>query len=251
MKISNNKKLKSTIPIFLNEAIMLNDNLKNQSLVNIEEKMKISKPLAEKTKKIINDWNHDPEQQTRAGDAFIGDIYSGLQFNSLSTNDNEYANQNLRIISGLYGILKPNDGIYPYRLEFEYKLAPKPIKNLYDFWGNKLSKQISDNLTILNLTSAEYEKAIIPYLKNSIVISPVFKTYNKEKRNFVSVAVHSKIARGNMAAWVIKNRIKEPANLRNFSELGYIYDSKNSTDNRPVFLTKNFKGIGLSIRKNK
>ena len=183
-----------------------------------------------------------------AGEAFLGDIYSGLQFNTFTKSDREYAYEHLRIVSGLYGLLGPNDGIYPYRLELEYKIAPRPYKTLYEFWGDKLALSIKDKL-ILNLTSKEYEKAIIPYVKTATIISPIFKTYSPLKKDFVSVAVHSKIARGNMASWVIKNKIEDPSDLDKYSNLGYIIDKKGSTPSSPLYITKNFEGIGLSIRK--
>ena len=248
MKSSSTSKKNLSTPIFINEARKLSGNLKTLSISDIGKSMKISKTLAEKTKQIIANWTDEKESQTMAGEAFLGDIYSGLQFNTFTKSNREYAYEHLRIVSGLYGLLRLNDGIYPYRLELEYKLAPRPYKTLYEFWGDKLALSIKDKL-ILNLTSKEYEKAIIPYVKDATIISPIFKTYSQVKKDFFSVAVHSKIARGNMAAWVIKNKIEDPSDLDKYSNLGYIIDKKRSTPSSPLYITKNFEGIGLSIRK--
>ncbi len=249
MKKEVNSSLKLDEPIFLNKAVELNNYLRSLSLKNIQDSMKLSDGLAKNTQQLINQWSIKTNEQTAAGIAFVGDIYSGLQFNKMNSIDKSYARQNLRIVSALYGLLRPSDGIYPYRLEMEYKLAPPSSNNLYSYWGDKLADSIKDSKIILNLTSQEYGKVIFPYLKDMEIISPVFKTFNEKKKQYTSVAVHSKIARGDLASWVIKNQIKDPKKLFQYNNLGYFIDKKNSTLLCPIFLNKNFSGIGLSIRK--
>jgi uncharacterized protein len=250
MRQTYHNKFELSEPEFLSEAQELNDYLKSLDISELIQKMKISKELALKTKFIIDNWSTDKTKLSPSIESFIGDIYSGLSFQTWSQEDILYSKTNLRIISGLYGILRPLDGIYPYRLEMAYKLTPKPYKNLYDFWSSKLADSVSSSKIILNMLSEEYSKAIIPNLKTQQIISPVFKTYSGPKKDYVNVAVHSKIARGNLTAWTIKNKINNPQDLKHYDGLGYFYDSEKSTLLRPIFKTNNFKGLGLSIRKN-
>ncbi len=243
--------LELTRPIFIEEATELNQHLRKVEKEVIEAKMKISSKLADGVMLQINQWSDMPQFQTAATDAFVGDIYSGLQFNTMTIADKKVAQDRLRIISGLYGILRPLDGVSTYRLEMAYNLAPKPYSNLYDFWGDKLAKQLDKEQETINLTSLEYGKAIIPYLDKNIIISPVFLTKNPNNGKYVNVAVHSKIARGAMASWLIRNKIEKSNDLINFDRLGYRYDDKESSFNIPVFKTDSFGGLGLSIRLKK
>ena len=247
----NNGSNKSSLskPVLINQAIELNAYLRNLSLDQIAQKMKVSKILSEKIYTQINEWTTKPEKQSAAAESFKGDIYSGLQFGSYNKKDIIYANQKLRIISGLYGILKPLDGIFPYRLEMAYKLAPPSFKSLYDYWGNNLAQELNPDETILNLTSVEYGKSVIPYIEKNLIFSPIFLTLNKDSGKFVSVAVHSKIARGSLATWAIKNQISSPDKLKNYNLLGYQFDPTLSSQYSPVFKATDFTGLGLSIRK--
>jgi len=245
------KSLKLTRPTFIEEATALNQHLRKVEKEIIETKMKISSKLADEVILQINQWSSTPRFQTAAADAFVGDIYSGLQFNTMSDTDRGVAQNKLRIISGLYGILRPLDGVSPYRLEMAYDLAPKPFSNLYTFWGDKLAKQLDKNQETINLTSIEYGKSIIPFLNKNNIISPIFLTKNPKNGQYVNVAVHSKIARGAIASWLIRNNIENSKDVIEFNGLGYSYNEHKSTRNIPVFTTEAFGGIGLSIRQKK
>jgi len=248
---SPDKSLELTTPIYINEATTLNQYLREVEKDVLQAKMKISSKLADEVMLQINQWSNEYRSQTAAADAFVGDIYSGLQFNTMSDSDKKVAQERLRIISGLYGILKPLDGVSSYRLEMAYKLAPKPYSNLYTFWGDKLAEQLDKKRETINLTSLEYGKAIIPYLAENNIISPIFLTKNQNNGKYVNVAVHSKIARGAMASWLIRNKIENSKDIINFDGLGYSYDKDDSSYNIPVFKTDSFGGLGLSIRLKK
>lgn len=252
--IHSSKTMKTTLPKgmdlskpeLLSAAKNIAEYLKTLSPKDIKEIMKISESLAVEVKKTINNW--DSPNKGAAMFSFRGDVYSGLQVNSFGRQDIEYANEHLRILSGLYGILKPLDAVSPYRLEMGYKLPSKEYGDLYRFWSEKIFKAVKTNEKVINLTSAEYGKVIIPKLEKSLVISPVFYTYNPKTKKNTNVAVHSKIARGAFAHWLIKNRADDSTDLSKFNEIGYRYDAKLSKPDFPVFICKEFGGKGLSTR---
>lgn len=231
-------------PALIQEATELGSYLKSLTPQEIEKSMHVSSSLAEKTKEAIDAWQ--PEGQTYAIDSFIGDIYSGLRAQELSVDDRNYADQVLWILSGLYGYLRPFDSIAPYRLEMGYKL-PK-YRNLYDFWGSKIADQLPPSATIINTSSIEYTKAILPFVDPARVITPNFLTVNPKTGQPTFTAVHAKIARGAFARWLITNRITDPARFAEFNDLGYLYDKTLSTPQAPVFVCQQFGGLGLSIR---
>jgi cytoplasmic iron level regulating protein YaaA (DUF328/UPF0246 family) len=210
--------------------------------------MKISPTLAKLTKIKISNWSSDKSKQTSAVDTFVGDIYSGLQATSWTKSDKDYAQNNLRIISGLYGILKPYDGVMPYRLEMGYLLKTDKFKNLYEFWDKKLARSLPEPDLIINLSADEYTKCILPYIKKELVISPRFLTINPKTKQPTFVVVHTKIARGAFANWLIKQKATETTDLTKFSDLGYKYDKNLSTPQEPVYVCDTFGGIGLSVR---
>lgn len=235
-------------PQFVDQAEILNAMLKQLSVAELSKIMHISEPLANKTRTLIEEWSTAPNMQRAAIDSFLGDIYSGLQVQNWSTADRLYADTHLRILSGLYGILRPLDGIHPYRLEMGYRLQLEGFANLYLFWGDSIANTLDTNETIINLSSVEYSKVITKYTDSARIISPVFRTMDPKTKKPSFVAVHSKIARGAFAGWLIKNRIDEPGKLKEFSELGYAYSPALSTPEKPVFVCDSFKGLGLSVR---
>jgi len=221
------------------------------SSLSVEELMKmmsISRKLAEKVGFEFAEWNIDPVNQTPAKNAFLGDIYSGLQANRWSVADLAFAQDHLRILSGLYGILRPSDGVMPYRLEMGYKLPDEPYKNLYQFWGDKLAKTLPEEGPVVNLAAVEYSKTLTEYLDKSRFITPSFLTVNPKTGQLAFVVVHAKIARGAFASWMIRNRISDTSKLTEFSEIGYKYDPKLSRQDMPVFIAREFGGTGMSIR---
>lgn len=213
---------------------------------DLQKCMKISSELAVKTKKQFDEMIH-AKGGIAALDAFLGDIYSGLQVQDFSEKDRDYADEHLRILSGLFGVIKPLDGVRPYRLEMGYRLPGMGAKNLYDFWGDSIAQTLSKDGLIVNVSSVEYTKAILPFIDQTRVVTPVFLTRNKAgKPTFVTV--HAKIARGAFAHWMIKNRIETPHELAGFNELGYHFDEGQSKPQAPVFVCDKFGGLGLSVR---
>jgi len=152
------------------------------------------------------------------------------------------------ILSGLYGILRPYDGIHPYRLESAYTFPDAPYASIYAYWGDRLAKTLEGIDEIINVTSVEYEKLILPYLKDVSIVTPKFMTIMPGSDTPKFVAVHAKIARGAFARWVIMRGIDSIENLHDFNDLGYEYDENLSTPQQPVFICRDFKGIGLSQR---
>lgn len=210
--------------------------------------MKISPKLAATTKVLIQGWNNQPQNLRPAIDSFLGDIYSGLQVANLTEDDRVYAQKHLRILSGLYGILKPLDGIYPYRFEMGYRVPDPTYANLYRFWGTAISDTLAKNETIIDLSAVEYGKTVTNYVETARIVTPRFLTISPKTGEPIFVVVHAKIARGAFASWMIKNRIEDATRLKDFVEIGYAFNAELSTPEVPVFICKDFKGIGLSVR---
>lgn len=235
-------------PVLLDKAKELDEQLKTLDRVAIEKMMKVSPKLADTTKSLIASWTDEPAQQRAALDSFLGDIYSGLQVASLTDEDLAYAQQHLRILSGLYGILKPLDGIYPYRFEMGYRVPNAQYANLYDFWKTAIFDTLPENQPIIDLTAVEYGKTVTKYAQLSQIVTPRFLTVSPKTGEPTFVVVHAKIARGAFAHWLITNRIDTPDRLQEFNEIGYVYDHSLSTAAEPVFVCQKFKGLGLSVR---
>lgn len=240
-------KSKNTTPQFLKQANEIAKYMKTLNETEIAKVMKISSELSNKTRSLLRSWNSSSAKQSPAIDSFLGDIYSGLQAHDLNSQDRKFAQKHLRIISGLYGMLKPLDGIYPYRLEMAYKLPDQRYRNLYSFWGETLANTIVGE-DILNLSSVEYSKVLLPYIKGVKVVTPKFLSVNPKSKEPGFVVVHAKIARGACAHWLIKNRVQNFSELRYFDAIGYQYSKKLSTKLEPVFVAKEFGGLGLSVR---
>lgn len=246
MKPSSFKGLKMSKPELLEDSKQLAEYLKTLDIKRIKDTMKVSDKLAEEVKTIIDSWG-----KSKSGSAmftFRGDIYSGLQVDSFDKKDIEFAQKHLLIFSGLYGILKPLDEVSPYRLEMGYKLPNKKYSSLYKYWGDKLSTLINKKDLVINLTSVEYGKVIIPKLDKNKIITPVFYTYSPSTHKNTTVAVHSKIARGAFAHWLLKNRANNDIDVTKFNEIGYRYEPRLSLPNSPTFVCHEFGGKGLSVR---
>jgi len=246
MKPHTPEGFKLSQPELLDSAKEIANYFKTLTAKEIKDTMKLSDKLTEEVKNIIEQWGKD--DSGAAMFTFRGDIYSGLQVDSFNKKDIEFAQKHLLILSGLYGLLKPLDKVYPYRLEMGYKLPNKKYNSPYRYWVDKLSSLVSANEKIINLTSMEYGKAIIPKLKKSNVIAPAFYTYNTSTRKNTTVAVHSKIARGAFAHWLIKNRADNETDITKFNEIGYKYEPTLSSLNSPTFVCSEFGGKGLSVR---
>jgi len=235
-----------TTPVFEAQANELTDYLQELSIDEYQKIMHISKKLAVEVENLYLERLEMPA--TAAVETFRGDIYSGLR--SLEWNDTEkdFAQQHLKILSGLYGVLRPFDGIQPYRLELGYRLPEGPYKNLYNFWSDKVAEALPMDGPIINVTSDEYAKVVLPFLDPSRLITPVFLTRKVAGQEPVFVVVHSKIARGAYARWVIQRGIPTADGLEKFDDLGYVYDAGRSSPKQPVYVCEQFGGIGLSQR---
>lgn len=248
MRPAANNAVQTQQPALLHRTRTLDIALKKLTTDEVAQLMHLSDTLAAKTQSLIEDWSDEPSRQRAAIDSFLGDIYSGLQVQSWSKADRADANKRLRILSGLYGIIRPLDGIYPYRLEMGYKLQIDSFNNLYQYWGNAIANTLPPSQTIINLAAVEYSKVVTKYIDPERIITPVFLTLNPKTHTPTFVAVHSKIARGAFAGWLIKHRIDSPETLKEFAELGYAYSPTLSNPEKPVFVCDSFKGLGLSVR---
>lgn len=167
--------------------------------------------------------------------------YDGIQYKYMSPNsftyeELDYVNKHLKILSGFYGIVKPFDGVVPYRLEMQAKLKYENYKNLYDFWGDSLYKEVTkDSKVILNLASKEYSKAIEKYLtSDDRFVTCIFGTMNDSKIKVK--ATEAKMARGLMTKYLAQNNINDIEDVKNFSDLSFTYSEEHSTPNEFVFL---------------
>ena len=212
---------KGTSSAFLEETNYLVKELKTYSVGDIKSLMNLSGNLAQLNWQRYQSWNAKDVGQALF--MFKGDVYQGLKAETLTSIELDFAQENLRILSGLYGLLKPKDLIFPYRLEMGTKLKTKYGNNLYKFWEDRLHQtlllELKSGEEIINLASEEYSKAIQLNKFNNPVITPVFKDFKNGKLKVISF--YAKKARGEMANFIIKNKIKKSDNLKSFSNLGY------------------------------
>lgn len=237
-----------TTPVLLPQAKTLQSYLASLSVADIESIMHVSSKLATTTQQLLRAWTDDASQQRSAVDSFLGDIYSGLQVADWSESDRVYAQQHLRILSGLYGILRPLDGIYPYRFEMGYKTPGFTTPNLYQYWDDTIATTLPGGELIVDLSAVEYGKLVTKHVDADHLITPRFLTISPKTSEPTFVVVHAKIARGAFAGWMIRNKIEQIDQLREFREIGYEYDKTLSTPNAPVFVCQKFGGLGLSVR---
>jgi len=241
----------ATTPLLIHKARALAAYLQTLSTAQLQAAMHISVPLAGKVHATLAAWNAFPDQQSLAVDSFVGDIYSGLRASTLSADDRDYAQTTLRILSGLYGVLRPYDGIRPYRLEMGYALPDQPFSNLYTYWGPDIAAALPTEGLVVNLSAAEYTKTIMPYIDSARVVAPRFLTVNLQTNEPAQVIVHTKIARGAFARWLMMSRVSSRDSLVQFNDLNYHYDAALSTPAEPTFVCDAFGGIGLSVRLQK
>ena len=210
--------------------------------------MKLSSDKAASTMELMAAWSRGASGSRPAIDAFIGDIYSGLQVHAWTHEDRDYANAHLLILSGLYGGLRACDSVAPYRLEMGYRLPSMLQKNLYQYWGDTIATLLDPRVaTLVNLSAVEYTKALLPYI-DIPVVTPRFLTVSPKTGEPTFVVVHAKIARGAFAKWLIVNRIENTKQFTLFDDLGYRYDASLSAPEQPVYVCREFGGIGLSVR---
>ena len=215
---------------FQNEASYLVEQLRSCTVNDIKQIMSLSDNLANLNYHRYQKWDLASEEIGPAIYMFQGDVYKGLKADQLLEDELDFAQENLRIISGLYGLLKPLDLIFPYRLEMGTKLETEFGNNLYEFWGDKLNKALScemqDKEVLVNLASQEYSKAVQIECLKQPMITPVFKDYKNGKLKVISF--FAKKARGEMLNFIIKNKITDPDNLKLFANNGYKFTDENN-----------------------
>ena len=235
---------KRSNPDFLSNSGELIEILRERSAADIAKLMSISPGLAQLNATRYQDWAppFTAQNAKQAVLAFRGDVYLGLAAETMKPRDFDFAQKHLRILSGLYGLLKPLDMIQPYRLEMGTRLANARGKDLYCFWGDRLTTAISSELeshrnkTLVNLASNEYFKSVRPDLLERSLITPIFKDYNRGA--YRVLGFYAKRARGQMVAFVIRNRIDRPEGLKDFNEDGYRFNVDYSSQAEWVFTRK-------------
>jgi len=229
-----------SIPHFIEHSKQLIETVKKMNPHEIEKLMGISSKLAELNFERYLKWTipFTKNNSKQAFFAFKGDVYEGLDVESLSIEDLKFAQKNVRILSGLYGSLKPLDLIQPYRLEMGVPLNNSKGKNLYEFWGSEITSHLNEtfvnnNTTLINLASVEYSKSIQFKNINAKIITPVFKDFKDGSYKIISF--YAKKARGLMTRFIIQNKISNPVDILAFNLGGYSYNSELSKDLEPIF----------------
>lgn len=233
-----------TQPQYLEHSSELMEQLRKLSKNNIGQLMNISEKLSDLNFKRYHSWSapFTPKNAKQAVLAFQGDVYAGLQAETFTASELKFAQKHLRILSGLYGLLRPLDLMQPYRLEMGTKFQNSRGTNLYQFWGDELTDGLNKQLkstksrTLVNLSSNEYYKAVKPKKVNADIVTPSFKEYRNGEYKLISF--FAKKARGSMAAFIVKNEITEVTDLNAFAEDGYRLNKKLSTADKPVFTRK-------------
>lgn len=239
---NHDKVIDLTIPQFTAQANQLIRILKKKSLDEIKSMMHISDNLAvlNKTRYKTFSKEYTDENAKSAIMAFKGDVYTGLDAETLDMKSLDYVNKHVRILSGLYGLLLPFDRMQPYRLEMGTRLENKKGTNLYHFWGDTISKALNKELkemdadTIVNLASNEYFKAVDKKKLKARVIDIDFREDKDGEFKFVSF--FAKKARGTMTRYIAENKIVNPADLRGFDYDNYRFEESSSTKNQLLFV---------------
>lgn len=234
---------KHTIPDFVDDAAELIDELRRYSPQQIASLMDISDALAHLNFQRYADWS----PQFHAGNAkqavlaFNGDVYEGFDAKTLGAADLDYAQRHVRVLSGLYGLLRPLDLLQPYRLEMGTRLPNARGKDLYAFWGERITEALNAQMkrnkgaerVLVNCASTEYFKSVRPARLDARVVTPVFEDWKGGRYKIISF--HAKRARGLMARFAVENRIDTPEKLKDFDLEGYAFDSQASNEATFVF----------------
>ncbi len=235
---------RATEPRLLDEAADLVGVMATKTPDDLRDLMSISPDLAELNVERFHDWSlpFTPANARPAVFAFDGDVYQGLDAYTFDGRDLTEAQKTLRMLSGLYGVLRPLDLMQPYRLEMGTRLATDRGKNLYDYWGDTIADVLAKDLAdspgpdvLVNLASIEYFKSVRTDRIPGDVVAPVFLDAKGSAEPKV-VSFWAKRARGTMARWLVTNRVRTRRALREFDADGYRYDAARSTDDEPVFV---------------
>lgn len=235
---------KNTKPRLLDDSAELIDGLKKLSVGQVGKLMSISDKLAQLNHDRFAMWEREftTANSRQAILAFTGDVYQGMELKDWSADDFSNAQKQIRILSGLYGILRPLDLMQPYRLEMGTKFQNERGKNLYEFWGHEITKLLNADLknsgseNIVNLASNEYFSSVKSKELKGTLITPVFKDEKNGKYKIISF--YAKKARGMMADFIVRNGVTDPAELKKFKTAGYKFSKADSTEGQLVFLRK-------------
>ena len=233
---------KSTQPLFIDQVASLVDSARQLDPEDIRALMGVSENIAALNHQRFMNWQPDfsLDNAKQSLLAFKGDVYTGLQADTLSKDELAFAQKHLRILSGLYGLLRPLDLMQPYRLEMGLQFANTGGKNLYEFWGERITETLGKHLkasgspVLVNLASNEYFKAVKPKLLDAEVITPQFRDLKNGQYKMISF--FAKKARGVMARFIIQNGLNDPEGLKDFSGDGYYFSPEHSDCNSWVFL---------------
>ena len=230
-----------TQPVHLTQSRKLVRRMRQLSGQELSKLMHVSGNIADLNQQRFKKWKtpFNAENARQAIFAFRGDVYIGLDAYSMTAQNVDFAQGHLRILSGLYGVLRPLDLMQAYRLEMGIRIDTDTGNNLYQFWDGRITKTLNQELkqsgsnTLINLASNEYFKSIKPKQLKADVITPVFKDYNKG--SYQVIGFFAKKARGLMARYLIENEIDKPAELMDFSAEGYAFNKTISNSNKWVF----------------
>ena len=230
-----------TLPRLLEQSQQLVDLSRKLSASEIASLMSVSEKIAQLNVARFHDWHADLNfaNARQAMYAFKGDVYTGLNAYALSASDIDFAQQHLRMLSGLYGLLRPLDLMMPYRLEMGTKLNNARGHNLYAFWGEQITQLINQDLqnsnasVLLNLASDEYYKSVKPSQIKAEIIKPVF--LDQKNGQYKVISFYAKKARGLMARYMIENKVKKVEDLKAFQTDGYYFDADSSLQGELVF----------------
>jgi len=231
-----------TEPEFLDDAETLVDELRDYDVDELGSLMDISEDLSELNFRRYRDFEtpFDDGNAKQAIAAYDGDVYRDFDFEVYGDEDFDYLQDHVRIISGLYGLLRPLDLIQPYRLEMGTKLPNPRGDDLYEFWGDRLAESVNAALdaqeddVLLNLASNEYFDAVDREALNGRIISPTFRDYRSGR--YMVISVYLKRLRGTMTDWVVRERVTDPERIPEFDLRDYAYDPERSTPDEPVYL---------------
>lgn len=227
---------------FPDASATLVDQLKKLTPSDLSDLMSISPQLSQLNHHRYQTWQFpfDSKQTRAALFAFKGDVFTGIDATSLKEKDIDYSQTRLRMLSGLYGLLRPLDAILPYRLEMGTKFKNDGGKNLYEFWGDTITQLLKQDMdesnqnVLVNLASNEYFKSIKKKALDKHIVTPVFK--DLKNGHYKVISFYAKKARGLMTRFIIQNQLKNPDDLTAFSEAGYYFHPDLSKKDQPVFV---------------
>jgi cytoplasmic iron level regulating protein YaaA (DUF328/UPF0246 family) len=230
-----------TIPTQLEDSQLLINEAKKLDMEEVRELMSVSENISTLNVERFNSWKmpFNTDNAKAALFAFKGDVYSGIQKEKYSDNDLNYAQEHLRILSGLYGALRPMDLIQPYRLEMKTGLQNPRGNNLYQFWGERITEKLNETLqdhpekVLVNLASMEYFKSVKPKKLDAKLLNISFKETKDDKTRVI--AIFAKRARGMMTDFILRNRIEKAEDIKDFGTSGYKFSDKDSSENNWVF----------------